>query len=295
MDPSGRSQSSRSAPASLEDWAIHYVLSVSLADKRTPPPPGLDLGGLPYPVDIRPKRPPEFQITTDKPRSMKQGALENPKRRAEIVHKFWHHELQAAELMCWALLRFPDEPAELRRGLMRICRDEIRHMGLYEEHLGRLGYELGSFPVRDWFWERATTCPNIVSFLAFIGMGLEGANLEHTERFGGWFRAVSDERGAEIQDQVGREEVAHVRFATRWFRHFTGDVNFDEWLNALPPPISPLLLRGKKLRWDLREKAEMPRPFLERLESWEPEPIPQDPSGVTERLASHALASESRR
>jgi uncharacterized ferritin-like protein (DUF455 family) len=274
MNSSDASRNEVKPTASLEEWAIGYVLSESLDEKRTPPPLGLELEGLPCPIDVRPKRPPEFRITNDKPRSVKQGALENPKRRAEVVHKFWHHELQAAELMCWAMLRFPDAPAELRRGLMRICRDEIRHMGLYEEHLGRLGFALGDFAVRDWFWERATTCPDIVSFLAFIGMGLEGANLEHTERFAGWFRGVSDHRGAEIQDQVGREEVAHVRFATRWFKHFTGDVNFDDWMDALPPPISPLLLRGKKLRWDLREKAEMPRPFLERLESWEPEPLP---------------------
>lgn len=253
----------------LSDFAVRYVLSRSLLEKRTPPSLSLELGELPWPVDVRPHRPPELKVTTDKPRSMKQGALLQPKRRAEVVHKFWHHELQAAELMCWALLRFPEAPAEFRRGLMRVCRDEIRHMGLYEEHLERLGYQVGDFPVRDWFWERATTCPTIVSFLAFIGMGLEGANLEHTERFAAWFRAVGDERGAEIQDQVGREEVAHVRFATRWFRHYTGGVDFETWLEELPPPISPVLLRGKKLRWDLREKAEMPRPFLEKLEGWE--------------------------
>jgi uncharacterized ferritin-like protein (DUF455 family) len=265
-------------PGTYTDFALSYVLSKSLREKRTPPPLSLELGDLPYPVEVRPRRPAELKVTTDKPRSMKQGALREPKRRAEVVHKFWHHELQAAELMCWAFLRFPEAPAELRRGLMRIARDEIRHMGLYEEHLGRLGYQIGDFPVRDWFWERATTCPTLVSFLAFIGMGLEGANLEHTERFAGWFRAVGDERGAEIQDQVGREEVAHVRFATRWFRHFTGGVDFDTWLEELPPPISPLILRGKKLRWDLRERAEMPRAFLEKLEAWEPEPFEQGSS-----------------
>lgn len=222
-------------------------------------------------MDIRPLRPPELRVTNDKPKSVKQGALLSARKRAEVVHKFWHHELQAAELMAWALLRFPEAPAELKLGLVRIARDEIRHMGLYEEHLGALGYRIGDFTVRDWFWERATTCESIVSFLAFIGMGLEGANLEHTERFGSWFRAVGDARGAEIQEQIGREEVAHVRFATRWFKHYTGDVDFDRWCDELPPPVSPLLLRGKKLRWDLREKAEMPRPFLEQLEAWEPE------------------------
>lgn len=145
-------------------------------------------------------------------------------------------------------------------------------MKLYQEHLGRLGFALGDFPVRDWFWERAPTCESPLAFVAFIGMGLEGANLEHTERFAAWFRAVGDERGALIQEQVGREEVAHVRFATRWFREWTGGVDFDEWCSSLPPPLTPLLLKGKTLRWELRRKAEMPEDFLERLAAWTPEP-----------------------
>lgn len=254
-----------------DDWALRYVLSEQLPDKLTPPSLHLPFRADSLPIDCRPGRPQELVLSFDKPKSVKQGALLNPRKRAEVVHKFWHHELQAAELMCWALLRFPDAELELRRGLLRICRDEIRHMGLYREHLESMGFQLGAFPVRDWFWERATTCETIVSFLAFIGMGLEGANLEHTERFGSWFRALGDQLGAEIQDRVGREEVAHVRFATRWFRHYTGDVDFARWMQELPPPISPVLLRGKKLRWELRRKAEMPEPFLEALDSWKEE------------------------
>lgn len=258
-------------PGPLESWALSFLHSGSLAFKRALPPVSKTLGRLEIPIDSRPFRPPELRVIDDKPRSVKQGALFNVRKRAEVVHKFWHHELQAAELMAWAFLRYPEAPAELRFGLIRVARDEIRHMGLYEDHLRGLGYQIGDFPVRDWFWERTVTCESIVSFLAFIGMGLEGANLEHTERFGAWFRAVGDLRGAAIQEQIGREEVAHVRFATRWFKHYTGDVDFERWCEELPPPVSPLLLRGKKLRWDLREKAEMPIPFLTRLEAWEPE------------------------
>ena len=173
--------------------------------------------------------------------------------------------------MCWAVLKFPETPVEFREGLLRICRDEIRHMGLYEEHMHTLGHALGDFPVRDWFWERVATCTTPLQFVAFIGMGLEGANLEHTERFSTWFRTLGDLRGADIQDQVGREEVAHVRFATRWFRTWTGDVDFTTWCSHLPPPITPLLLKGKTLGRERRRKAEMPETFLDELDAWTPE------------------------
>jgi uncharacterized ferritin-like protein (DUF455 family) len=251
-------------------WALAYLTSLSLEHKCAPPPvPGSWLAAG-EPVDLRPGRPTELEVTLAKPRSVKLGGLRAVQARAELIHKFWHHELQAAELMCWAVLRFPETPLEFRRGLLRIAKDEIRHMRLYEEHLTALGYGVGSFPVRDWFWERVPTCQSPLEFVAFLGMGLEGANLEHTERFAGWFRTVGDERGADIQEQVGREEVAHVRFATRWFREWTGDVDFARWCKELPPPITPLLLKGKKLRWELRRRAEMPEPFLRELEAWLP-------------------------
>ena len=52
--------------------------------------------------------------------------------RARALHTFLHHELQAAELMAWAVLAFPDAPRAFRRGLLRIALDEVRHMRLYE-------------------------------------------------------------------------------------------------------------------------------------------------------------------
>jgi uncharacterized ferritin-like protein (DUF455 family) len=189
-----------------------------------------------------------------------------------LLHKFWHHELQAAELMCWALLRFADAEPEFRAGLVKLCQDEIRHMRLYQQHIEALGFQIGAFPVRDWFWERVPTCANKVQFVALLGMGLEAANLEHAPRFATWFERVGDIEGARVQEQVGREEVAHVRFATRWFRRWTGREDFESWSAALPKPLTPLLMRGKPLNRDARRKAEMSEAFIDDLNAWRPEP-----------------------
>src|SRR5690606_31833324 len=103
----------------------------------------------------------------------------DPRARARLLHTFWFHELQAAELMCWALLKFPESEPAFREGLLRIWRDEVRHMGLYQAHIESLGFRLGDFEVRDWFWHRVPTCHNPTMFVALLGMGLEAANLEH--------------------------------------------------------------------------------------------------------------------
>ena len=75
----------------------------------------------------------------------------------------------------------------------------------------------GRFTVRDWFWERIPACATPASFVATMGLGFESANLEHTASFAARFREAGDEEGARVQELVGREEIAHVRFGARWF------------------------------------------------------------------------------
>lgn len=256
----------------VENWAAAFVLSTSLEHKCSPPS-----SPVAFAPDFRPTRltvpgrPPELAVTLERPRSQRREAMKHPEQRARLLHKFWHHELQAAELMCWAVLAYSNAELEFRRGLLGICHDELRHMRLYQAHIEALGFRVGDFPVRDWFWDRVPTCATALSFVALVGMGLEAANLEHTDRFARWFEYAGDQAGAELQRQVGREEVAHVRFAVRWFRRWTGGDDFDTWCRSLPPPLTPLLLRGKTLERGARQKAEMSEGFLDALSRWKPD------------------------
>jgi uncharacterized ferritin-like protein (DUF455 family) len=256
--------------ATVERWAWNYVLADSLSAKLAPPPvpgtwepeppPGRRLS--------RPGRPPELRVV---PKSGKTRGLGAPSGRARILHTFFHHELQAAELMAWALLAFPTTPREFRAGLVRIALDEIRHMRLYAEHLEALGFAIGEFPVRDWFWERVPGCEDPVAFVAMMGLGVESANLEHTASFAARFRAAGDEAGARLQERIGREEISHVLFGVRWFERLRGPLEFEAWRRALPPPLSPLLMRGTPLHREARRSAGQSERFLDELEAWQPD------------------------
>jgi uncharacterized ferritin-like protein (DUF455 family) len=106
-----------------------------------------------------------------------------------------------------------------------------------------------------------------------MGMGLEGGNLEHTRRFELELAAAGDAASAELVASVGREEVAHVRFATRWFLRFGGEPpasspDFDTWRRALPAPLTPTVLRGTPLDRERRMRAGLGPEFLDRLEAW---------------------------
>ncbi|MGZ3424955.1 MAG: ferritin-like domain-containing protein [Polyangiales bacterium] len=251
-----------------ERWAWDYVLSTSLAHKLAPPELPTTWEDAPPVRRLQaPGRPSELRVVD---RAEKVRGLRSPLGRARAMHTFFHHELQAAELMAWAVLAFPDAPRELRQGLLRVALDEVRHMNMYVRAIERLGHRIGDQPVRDWFWARVPSCPDPVSFMAVMGLGFESANLEHAATFAARFREAGDEESARVQEVVGLEEIAHVRFAARWFTHFTGGLDFSVWERSLPAPLSPMLMRGSPLRREPRKRAGQPDAFLDALEAWSP-------------------------
>ena len=251
----------------VERWAWDYVLADSLNAKLSPPP--VPETWEPERAPVRrletPGRPPELRVVA---KAGKTRGLAAPSGRARALHTFFHHELQAAELMCWAILAFPDAPRPFRAGLVQIAKDEIRHMGLYAEHLTTLGAAVGDFAVRDWFWKRVPSAASPVDFVATMGMGFEAGNLDHATRFEALFRAAGDRRGADLQALVGHEEIAHVKFAVHWFKKLTGGLDFDAWRARLAPPLSPMVMRGGAINVRDRMRAGQDAAFLERLGAW---------------------------
>jgi uncharacterized ferritin-like protein (DUF455 family) len=129
---------------------------------------------------------------------------------------------------------------------------------------------VGSFEVRDWFWQRAPSATSALSFVSLMGLGFEAGNLDHTQRFAHMFREAGDERGAALQELVGREEIAHVAFGAQWFRALSGALTFDAWIRELPAPLSPMLMRGRPLNLSARRQAQLDDAFLNALDAWQP-------------------------
>lgn len=247
----------------IPQWCARFVRSTSLRVKRQPGPPPSAWGEETPQICVdRPGRPPELELCDTTPRSMRRRELRKAGARARLLHTFWHHELQAAELMAWAILRFPETPKDFRHGLLQIALDEIRHMQIYERCLQRRGYPIGSFPVRDWFWERARSCATPLQFVSLLNLGLEGGNLDHCQRFAEAFRAVGDEEAAGVQELIEREEIAHVRFGLRWFETWTGGQDFARFAAELVAPLSPQMMRGAQLNLPSRRAAGFDEAFL---------------------------------
>ncbi len=257
----------------VERWAWDHVTTTDLARKLAPPAPPRLWEEPPVPRRLLlPGRPAELVRAERAPKSGGKEALRSRRRRAQAFHTFLHHELQAAELMAFALLAFPEAPLAFKLGLLRVHHDEVRHMELYAEHLGSLGHRYGDFPVRDWFWERVPRAPTPAHFVAVMGVGFEGGNLDHAARFQDRLLAAGDPGGAALQARVGEEEIMHARFALRWFCRFTGkaEATFEDFAAHLPPPLTPTVMRGRPLARDARIRAGYTESFLDALEVWAP-------------------------
>ncbi len=258
----------------IETWAAAYIRSTDLTHKLAPPPVPAAFTEAVAPLRIAtPGRPPELVVAGRAKKAPKRGAFVDPRRRAEILHRFFHHELQAAELMLWALLAFPATPVAFRRGLVQIAHDEIRHANLYLARVVDLGCSVTDFPVRDWFWQRVPSCRTPSEFVAVMGMGLEAANLDHAERYERIFRDLGDGESADLQARVQHEEIPHVRFAMHWLARFEDkahDPNFDAWSAQLPAPLSPWIMKGEPLAREARKRAGFDDVFLDALAAYQP-------------------------
>ncbi len=211
-----------------------YVATSSLAYKLAPPPLPLNVGKSTPPArrPSAPGRPPELRVESKAPKT--RGFFAPAGRARACTRSSTEHVSGAAERWRWALLAFPETPREFLRRTRPHRRRRSAPHELYAAHIERLGYRVGSFVVRDWPWERVLPCATLLSFVATMGLGFESANLEHTASFAKRFREAGDEEGARVQELVGREEIAHVRFGARWFAEFTGSVDFDAWHRSLP-------------------------------------------------------------
>jgi len=259
------------------DWARAYIRAERVTDKLAPPTrPDLsaDAPGTERPVGPErlrgPGRAASLSVLKRAERIPRAGALRETSARAKLLHVFLHHEIQAAELFAWAFLAFPETPLEFRRGLLRILDDEVRHAAMYARRLDELGAHYGDHAVRDWFWERTLQCESPLQYVALMGLGFEGGNLEHAQRFSVQLAEAGDDISAGLVAQVGREEIAHVRFAAEWFCRWTGRAledgpDFDEWSAALPKPLTPAVLHGRQVDRERRGKAGLSAEFLDRL------------------------------
>src|ERR1051326_4836421 len=128
----------------LREFAEQVVFARSLDEKLWFPQNITDTcPGTPLPTPAAPGRPPElcFKPLSSAPADFPSlQRLGHDQERGRVLHFFANHELLATELMAFVLLKFPDAPAQFRRGVLQTLKDEQRHTRLYLERMRACGF-----------------------------------------------------------------------------------------------------------------------------------------------------------
>lgn len=271
--------SSQSPPESLEAFCL-AVLQAGDLETKLRPPTGAD--GRPLPdepgppiLDIeRPAREAALAMGPGGGALPAPSALGDPDARRECLSRFAHHELQAVEYFAWALLRWPEAPAELRRGLVSALTDEQRHCRLYLDRLEALGGGFETGDHSDYFWQQAPAIAasdaGLRAFLAAMGLTLEQANLDFTLTYRDAFREAGDEESAAICQVVHDDEVAHVALAVRWLRRLSAGeddegADLRDYLESVPFPLGPARAKGRRFEVAPRKRAGLSTAMIDHV------------------------------
>lgn len=250
------------------------VLFAEVLDEKLAPPAGSLTDADPGKailVPDRPGRPDDlcFEASGERAPLPGAGSLDSDLERGRLLHFFANHELLAAELMALVLLRFPDAPADFRRGVAKTLQEEQMHTRLYRRRLEECGFTFGSQSVNGFFWKAVSSMKTPADYVARLSLTFEQANLDYSRHFAAVFQQAGDERTARILDRIYRDEISHVNYGLEWFRRWKepGQSDWDSFRNRLVFPLSPSRAKGQKVfNREGRRQAGLDDAFIDQLE-----------------------------
>ena len=260
----------------VSDYCRHLIQSPDLPSKLAPP---RQSNGQPLVIDTpppellrAPARAQHLQMTGNAPKLPKMDQLGNSEARAKCLHRFAHHDLQAVELFAWAILRWPQMPAPLKKGFLNTIAEEQKHLGLYLERLKAHGIEFGHYELSDYFWRHVPTLDQSKegpkAFLSAMGLTLEQANLDFTLMFKRAFEQAGDLETAKVLQVVHDEEIGHVRLAKTWLNKLeSSDDDLGNYLKTAPFPFGPTRAKGRQFFSQPRQAATLSPEFIDHVEN----------------------------
>ena len=257
----------------IRDFAERVLFSDSIEEKLLPPGAHLT-DNHPGPVQrvIEPTRPDNLLFAPPKaaPSMPKPAGFLQERRKAVAHHIMANHELQALEVMAWALLAFPDAPPELRAGMIPIMLDEQRHTRMHAERAMKLGVEFGDLPVNCYIWKKAMSFENILQYLCGLALVFEGANLDLAPEFAEQFEQAGDKRSAALMRVIYRDEIGHVGFGVEWLRKLKpkDQSEWETWTENLHWPLRPSKARSETFQREARKEAGMTDEFIDNIENY---------------------------
>jgi uncharacterized ferritin-like protein (DUF455 family) len=256
----------------IREFAERVLFSTSLEGKLTP---GADLTdaapGAPLGTPGEPGRPADLRMRTGGVRADFPSAprLIDEEQRGVLLHFFANHELLATELMALVLLKFPEAPAEFRRGIVRTLHEEQQHTKWYLRRMEECGIRFGDFRLNRFFWDSIAPMETPLDYVTRLSLTFEQANLDYARHYAGLMREAGDEKSARILSRIYHDEIGHVGYGLKWFRRWkaVGASDWEAYRHQLHFPLSPARGRGNApFNAEGRRKAGLTESFIREIE-----------------------------
>ena len=226
--------------------------------------------GRSFSLPDAPGRPEELKITNKVVRSNFPGVnkLGDDRERGKMLHFLANHEMLAAELMALVLLKFPDAPAEYRRGVYESMREEQMHTLMYLRRMKECGISFGDLPLNDYFWKLVAPMDTPMDFVTRLNLTFEQANLDFSKHYATLFRQVGDHATAKVLEKIYLDEINHVGHGLKWFRKWKkqGETDWNAYRKSLSFPMAPAKAKGMApFNTEGRQLAGLDQDFIEQL------------------------------
>jgi len=165
------------------------------------------------------------------PREVPRRRLGSETGRIALIHAIAHIELNAIDLAWDIMARFSyeDLPKPFFDDWVQVAEDEAIHFNLLENRLQDFDHTYGDLPAHNGLWDTAfKSKDDLMTRLALVPMLMEPRGLDTTPPTVERLRRMGDEKTAEIMDQIGFEEIAHVAAGTRWFNFMAAKRGVDQ-------------------------------------------------------------------
>ena len=152
------------------------------------------------------------------PRDLPRRRLGTLKGRIALLHAVAHIEFYAIYLAWDIIYRFRDQPQQFYLDWLHVASDEAVHFMLICERLRELGSDYGQLSAHKGLWDVAVdTSHDLLARLALVPRYMEARGLDATPGMIERMREHGDQASAEILQRIVDDEVAHVRYGSKWF------------------------------------------------------------------------------
>lgn len=172
-------------------------------------------------VPDRPARPDKPDLLA--PRAMKRRGPGSVAGRIALLHALAHIELNAIDLACDLLARFPADagqplPPAFADDWVKVADEEGKHFLMLEARLAELGAGYGDLPAHDGLWQAAeATAHDLAARLAIVPLVHEARGLDVTPQTVAALERAGDVASAKLLETIYRDEIGHVSAGVRWF------------------------------------------------------------------------------